>query len=97
MLDKAQPFVLMKIKLSSSTSAANGVATVSVASRLDEAIAVLGSHDAIKKLRGIRSHAQYVLHSVVISLIAVLNRLVPPFTQRLSNTNPGKEYHPWLC
>jgi hypothetical protein len=59
--------VLMKIKLSSSTSAANGVATVSVASRLDEAIAALGPHDAINKLRGIRSHAQYVLHSVVIS------------------------------
>jgi hypothetical protein len=43
--------------VSSSTSAANGAATVSVASFLDKAIAALGAHDAINKLRGIRSHA----------------------------------------
>jgi hypothetical protein len=43
--------------VSSSTSAANSAATVSVASLLDEAIAALVGHHAINKLRGIRSHA----------------------------------------
>jgi hypothetical protein len=43
-------------QISSSPSAANGAATVSVTSLLDEAIAALGAYDAINKLRGIRSH-----------------------------------------